>query len=143
MEKEFNVDQLAKPELRLANFIIDTSIISGIYIYLNSNYQITQEPGLSRTNVLGLIVFIIYYSLCEWLFGKTMGKFITKTSVLNDNGTKLNFSRALIKSVMRLIPLVQWTYVGKISHGWPDRFTNTMVIPDTEINKENQIIEDL
>jgi uncharacterized RDD family membrane protein YckC len=137
MEKNFHVDQLAKPSLRLMNFIIDSSIIAVVYSFLNSNNQMTNESGLSRTNILALIIIVTYYTLSEWLLGKTLGKFLTKTTVINDNGTQLNFGMALLRSIIRLIPLVQWTYVGKVSYGWPDRFTNTIVVPDIELKNEN------
>ena len=135
MEKDFQTSQLAKPTLRFINFITDTLVIAVVYNFLNSNYQITQEPGINRFNILTVVIFITYYTIFEWLTGKTIGKFLTKTKVIMENGSKISFGIAFLKSVVRLIPLIQWTYLGKVCHGWPDSFTNTIVIPDKEVEK--------
>jgi uncharacterized RDD family membrane protein YckC len=137
MEKNFHLDQLAKPSIRLINFLIDSTVVAGTYYFINSSYQLTAESGLSRTNILTLFIIVVYYTSCEWFTGKTLGKYITKTTVINDDGTQLNFVIALLRSVLRCIPLVQWTYFGKVSYGWPDRFTNTIVVPDKELKNEN------
>jgi uncharacterized RDD family membrane protein YckC len=135
MEKDFHTSQLAKPTLRFINFIIDTLVIAVVYNSLNSHYQITQEPGTSRFNILTVVIFITYYTMFEWLTGKTIGKFLTKTKVIMENGSKISLGIAFLKSALRLIPLIQWTYLGKVCSGFPDSFTNTIVIPDKEVEK--------
>lgn len=130
MEKDFQTSQLASPTLRLINFIIDTLVIAVVYYFLNSNYQITQESGANRFNILTVVILITYYTVFEWLTGKTIGKFLTKTKVIMENGSKISFGIAFLRSILRLIPLIQWTYLGKVCYGFPDSFTNTIVIPE-------------
>ena len=126
-ERDFHIDQLANSGQRFANYFIDTFAIVGLSYYLVNNIT------LNDPRVLYLIVFLCYYSLSEWLFGKTLGKLITKTTVIRDNGKKIYFATALIRTLIRLVPFEALSFLGKVPHGWHDKFTKTIVLPDAEL----------
>lgn len=126
-EKNFRVEQLANREKRFINFVIDLSIIIGVVKYFEGDLNL---------NVLYITSYILYYTLFEWFTnGKTIGKFITKTRVIKDNGDSIAFKDAFLRSIIRIIPLEPWIcLLTDYSYGWHDRWTNTIVLPESEIN---------
>jgi uncharacterized RDD family membrane protein YckC len=95
--------------------------------YLNMVYQ----KGLEYYLTIYLIAFlnyIIYYSFCEKTFnGYTLGKLVTGTRTLREDGTELTWKDAFLRSVSRLVPLEAfsiWFGTGL----WHDTWTKTMVI---------------
>ncbi len=127
IEKNFHIDQLANSGQRLLNFLIDTFIVIVVFSLLSRNLPI------DGNRMLFLVVYLVYYSMLEWFFGKTIGKYLTKTTVICDNGEKITFGTALMRSIIRLIPFETFTYLGRIPYGWHDKFTKTIILPDKEI----------
>lgn len=87
-----------------------------------------------RTGTLILIGFgvaylnyIIYYTLCEKLFkGYTLGKVITGTRAIRQDGKELTFKDALLRSLCRLVPFEVFSGFSTLT--WHDSWTDTMVI---------------
>ncbi len=79
----------------------------------------------------GILLFLIYYINLEAFWGgRTIGKLITGTKVVNINGNKINFFQAVGRSIIRLIPIDPISYLhwnGKLN-GMHDRLTRTVVI---------------
>ena len=74
-----------------------------------------------------ILDYIFYYTLCEKLFkGYTLGKIITGTRAIRQDGGEPTFRNALLRSLSRCVPF-------EISSGystltWHDSWTDTMVI---------------
>lgn len=77
-------------------------------------------------NIIGVIILIAYYTLTEGLFGRTVGKFITGTVVVDENGQKISFGSAFKRSLCRCIPFDNFSFLG--SRGWHDSITDTYVV---------------
>ncbi len=122
---------------RFGNYLIDYiaiyffSMIVGVAIVLLSG-----ETGLQRLEnitpieeiALGFIVYSSYYLLFEFYTGKTIGKFITGTRVVNEKGGNATFNQILGRSLSRLIPFEPLSFFGATGRGWHDRFSKTYVI---------------
>jgi len=80
------------------------------------------------TYFLGAIIFIVYYTSCEKFFkGYSLGKIITGTKAVREDGRELSFKDALLRSLSRIVPfepLSIWFDNGL----WHDRWTKTVVI---------------
>lgn len=77
--------------------------------------------------LLGAINYIIYYTLCEKLFkGYTLGKLITGTRAIREDGGDLTFKDALMRSLSRIVPFEVFSGFGDVP--WHDSWTKTMVI---------------
>ena len=127
-ERNFNVSQLASKSIRAFNFLIDTLIVSGIYYFIESNI------GFQNSSTSFVVIFIIYYVFSEYLTGKTIGKYITKTTVITDSGKKLTFIKALGISISRLIPFEPLScLLNTKAYGWHDSLSKTIVIPDDNL----------
>ena len=97
------------------NFYIDMVYSKGIEFYL-------------LVYIIAIFNYIIYYTFCEKVFsGYTLGKLITGTKAINEDGSELTLKGAFLRSVSRLVPfeaLSIWIGDGL----WHDAWTRTMVI---------------
>src|SRR5258706_8425847 len=76
---------------------------------------------------IGVFNYTIYYTICEKTFrGYTLGKLITGTRAIRDDGTELTFKDALLRSLSRLVPLELLS--GFAFRPWHDSWTKTQVI---------------
>ena len=127
---------------RFLNFLIDNVIIRialGYVTGLAAGYLLMQlfpEFAYSLSYNKGRLYFIsilivltdylLYYTLFEGLFkGRTIGKLITGTRAITENGTELTFKEAFLRSSCRLIPCEAFSGLGT---PWHDSVTNTIVI---------------
>lgn len=79
------------------------------------------------TYMVGIFNYVIYYTLCEKLFkGYTLGKLITGTRAVKEDGAELSFKDAILRSLSRLVPFEPFSGFG--GHPWHDQWTNTMVV---------------
>lgn len=77
--------------------------------------------------VIAYINYIIYYTVCEKLFrGYTLGKLITGTRAIRQDGNELTFRNALMRSLSRCVPFE--VFSGFSTLAWHDQWTDTMVI---------------
>lgn len=77
--------------------------------------------------IIGAVNIIFYYTIFEAFFrGHTLGKLITGTRAIRENGEELRFTDALLRSLCRLIPF-EW-FSGFGYRPWHDSWTRTIVI---------------
>jgi uncharacterized RDD family membrane protein YckC len=77
--------------------------------------------------LIGYLNYIIYYTLCEKLFkGYTLGKIITGTRAIRQDGEELTFRNALLRSLSRCVPFEVFSGFSTLT--WHDSWTDTMVI---------------
>ncbi|MEP7238971.1 MAG: RDD family protein [Ferruginibacter sp.] len=77
--------------------------------------------------MIGYLDYIIYYTLCEKLFkGYTLGKVITGTRAIRQDGGELTFRNAILRSLSRCVPFEVFSGFSTLT--WHDDWTDTMVI---------------
>jgi uncharacterized RDD family membrane protein YckC len=132
---------------RFLNWLIDNVLIRFGLAYLTgtaiglllaliapdfiANIANTGGETSSGLVVLGLIIayvnYIIYYTFCEKLFkGYTLGKIITGTRAIRQDGQELTLKNALLRSLSRCVPFE--VFSGFNTLAWHDRWTDTMVV---------------
>lgn len=91
------------------------------------------EPGETSYALLGLgmliayVNYIVYYTVSEKLFkGYTLGKLLTGTRAIRQDGKELTFKDALLRSLSRCVPFE--VFSGFSTLAWHDQWTKTMVI---------------
>lgn len=78
--------------------------------------------------LLAIINYLIYYTFCEKLFkGYTLGKLITGTRAIREDGGELSLKNAFIRSISRLVPFEAFSIWGE-NGLWHDKWSKTMVI---------------
>ncbi len=87
------------------------------------------------SNSFGFLMYFtifIYYFTLEAIFGRTLGKIITKTKVVDWYGEKPKTKQILIRSAIRLIPIDWFTYFSITREGWHDSGSSTMLIKNNK-----------
>ena len=85
-----------------------------------------------------IAVFFFYYYICEYKWGKTLGKKICRTIVVNEDGTKPTRNAIAIRTLCRLIPFDSISFLfsdvdenGNMTRMWHDILSHTRVIRTT------------
>lgn len=116
---------------RLGNYLIDGALLWGV------DYLITElayKPDFHfqvlwlQLNLITLFIPLMYYTLFEFATGRTIGKYLTSTKVVNEEGGDVSFLQALGRSLCRHIPLEALSFLGASGIGWHDRIPRTRVI---------------
>ena len=136
--------QMASAGKRFANLILDT-IFKNILLYalffaLGALLALTDSSStLSDTEagiwgILGLFIIFLayfgYYIVFEFVFGKTLGKMITNTRVVDLKGNKPSLGACIGRTFARIIPFNAFSFLGSDASGWHDKLTRTRVIDD-------------
>ncbi|WP_293891324.1 RDD family protein [Flavobacterium sp.] len=73
-------------------------------------------------------IALFYYNVFEIFFARTVGKFITQTIVVDENGEKPNHEQILVRTLCRLIPFEIFSFLGMPCRGWHDSISKTYVV---------------
>ena len=134
---------------RFANYIIDKivfyalifglSFLTAAIVYSTFTdttafdeflYDIENMGRLMDRLVTG-IIFSVFYMIFEILLkGKTIGKYVTKTLVVMEDGSKPKTSDIVLRSLCRLIPFDAFSFLGTEGKGWHDSMSNTYVVDE-------------
>lgn len=87
--------------------------------------------------------FIFYYLFFETLFGRSIGKFITGTIVVNENGLKPRLNVVLKRTFCRIIPFEAFSFLGNSGRGWHDSISDTYVVRKKALDKEVKMFKEL
>ena len=79
-------------------------------------------------NLIAYSLLFFYYLFSEYLTGKTLGKLITGTKVVDIEGNKPSFKMALIRTLCRFIPFDGLSFLFGQGRGWHDTIANSYVI---------------
>ena len=96
--------------------------------------------------LLGFVILLIYYVPQEAFSGRTLGKLITGTKAVKEDGTELSFGHALGRTLCRFIPFEAFSFFGGNGRprGWHDKIPKTKVISiKTGDNKSKRLEKDI
>lgn len=154
MEKQFEVmpNLYATQGQRFANYIID--IIFSYILIIIVFFLLAFLSGLlgwfsilnwmeNISDLEGYFVYfaiaIPYYSIFEATKGRTIGKLITKTIVVDEFGEKLSFSDSLKRTLCRFIPFEQFSFLNSDGRGWHDTISNTYVVNKKHLEEDKEL----
>ncbi|GAB5558329.1 MAG: hypothetical protein SchgKO_25420 [Schleiferiaceae bacterium] len=116
---------------RFAHLIIDTIVFYVIFIaFTFATIGFVEDEGGILFVFTPYLLWFLYYSLMEHFFGKTIGKFLTSSKVVDANGEKPTFGRAAGRTLARFIPFEAFTFLG--DNGLHDSLSKTRVVEDTK-----------
>lgn len=143
MEKTFYVDDtmLASSGQRFANLLIDLvaqfiigallGVLSTVLYYgfgIDGPLIWISEMDVLQERLLGILILLFYYGLFETFTSRTLGKYITKTKVVMEDGTRPEASVVFLRSLCRIIPFEQFSFLGTNARGWHDSLSKTYVV---------------
>lgn len=121
---------------RFLNFIIDSICLSIVYVVLIFIFGLFLTVSIENEvllSVFAILIFIasdvLYYSVLEIKFQKTVGKFITKTKVVKITGEKPDNSEIIARSFYRLVPFDRISFLF-FRNGIHDYLSKTKVVKD-------------
>ncbi len=157
MQKRINKSILEKSKAnggkRFANYIVDyivqlvlftgiMMVIVLLQLYITGSNSIGEwfdTIGKIEEYLLGYVLMVIYYFAMESLAkGKTIGKLITNTKVVNLNGETPDTANIMKRTLCRLIPFNALSFLGNEARGWHDSLSDTYVVDTKTFDVEMQ-----
>lgn len=129
---------------RFFNLLIDYACFSllmmlvlvpyATWLYLDGGdaaLEVLDEPNLLRDYGVGIGAMLLYYIPLEGFFGFTVGKLITGTRVVNEDGGRPRWGQIVGRTFARLIPFEPFSVLfsnHKERRGWHDSLPKTYVV---------------
>ena len=127
---------------RFANYIIDFIVFYAFIIGLLFFVAYT-SPGVFNSinsdsagadiidRIAGLVLYGIFMFLVETIFkGKSLGKLITGTRAVKEDGSPITAKDALLRGLSRMVPFEAFSALGSPSYPWHDKWAKTYVIDE-------------
>ena len=125
---------IADKGARMANAFIDTviilllAIITGVL--LETLYASTEFVYLLPLSIIHpFAIYFFYYFFFEFFLGKTPGKYLSKTTVIDRYGKEPSIGKILYRSLLRLAPHDLMSFIFGYT-GLHDHFSHTIVVKD-------------
>ncbi|MBF6609334.1 MAG: RDD family protein [Flavobacterium sp.] len=145
-------DLLASQSTRLANYILDLivqyALMFGLVIaiaFISSLFDsywftdwIDSWTGFDEY-LIGIVMILVYYFICEALFARTVAKVLTKTIVVRSDGTRPESMAILKRTFSRLIPFNHFSFLASPSRGWHDSLSKTYVVRKAELDQRMEL----
>ena len=132
-DEEAGPTEPASRTQRFLNLLIDLVGYFALAMVTTVVIGLAYPPFLESSSVagdyaFGFVVITSYYALSEGLFGRTLGKLVTRTWVVSASGGKPTFWQILGRSAARSIPFEPFSFFGPEATGWHDRLSETRVV---------------
>ncbi len=111
--------------------IVLFGFIAGM-VFASRNENPDMDSFLGFTTIIYAATFVImllYYTLLESAKGKALGKLITKTKVVTEDGQPITYKQAFMRTIIRFVPLEFLSGFSGTTM-WHDQWTRTMVVKD-------------
>ena len=127
---------------RFVNYLVDLLIFYVIFFLIFFTIAVNSPStidGLDDDSVsfgildrlLSLLLYGLYMFIVETIFkGKSIGKFITGTRAVNEDGTPITAKTALLRGLSRAVPFNAFSALGDPSYPWHDKWNHTYVIDE-------------
>ncbi|TCC93380.1 RDD family protein [Pedobacter frigiditerrae] len=123
---------------RFINYLIDSVVVFTVLFLMGFTLELISPGLISGSSIGGLserIVGMIFYgtimSFTEIASqGKSIGKLITGTRVIDEDGSSLSIGKAIIRNFIRAIPFDAFSAFGNPCKPWHDSWSHTMVVDE-------------
>ncbi len=123
---------------RFVNYIIDSIVVFIILFLIAFTLEILYPGLISESNIgslserlVGIISYGIIMSFTEIVSqGKSIGKLITGTKVIEEDGSSLSIGKAIIRNFIRAIPFDAFSAFGNPCKPWHDSWSQTIVVDE-------------
>lgn len=125
---------------RFIHYLIDTLACYAImfaamlvYVGIGGEAVVTamQEPNPLCNVLISVTMILVYYVPMEGMFGVTLGKLVTGTRVVDEQGRPPSWGQVFGRTFARLIPFEAFSLLfsrdDRVS-GWHDRLPKTLVV---------------
>lgn len=135
-----DADMLVKWHKRLLNLIIDIvaiiailfiiGIFGGLLSLLGYDGMMIwfSEMNPVTERIFTTAIMVIYLFTMENFTQRTVGKYITGTMVVSEDGSKPEPRKILVRALCRIIGLEVLTFISDTPRGWHDTASDTYVV---------------
>ena len=119
---------------RLVTYVIDSfaffflAAIVGALLALGVGDEAVERLEGVPDFVLTQALVLVYYAALEGATGRTVGKLLMGTRVVNEDGNPPSFRQILGRTLARLIPFEALAIFGEEIRTWHDSLANTYVV---------------
>ncbi len=120
---------------RFVNFVIDQVVgrvvVVIIFIVMSLAFDLADWFANMSTGMdflLSTSLFLSFYFVQEAFFGRTIGKLITGTVVVNATGGRPTVPQVLGRTLARIIPFEPFSALGTPPTPWHDSLSKTRVV---------------
>ena len=129
---------------RFFNYLVDTVIFYLAWRLFVAVWIVRVLSFLHFPFENRFLLFVVAYLAAYFFFGlivagleaatggKTIGKFITRTRAVTDDGIWIGPRKAVLRFLVRQIPFESFSALGSPSYPWHDRWTKTLVIDEKQ-----------
>lgn len=125
---------------RFGHFLVDLMVMAVIIFLLYYSGILTPQrrvnfSGSGTTfstffDLSGYLLTFGYYCISEALMGRTIGKMVTNSYVIDEYAKKPDFGTIAARSLCRLVPFETFSCLGEC--GWHDTWSKTYVVSKKE-----------
>ncbi len=115
---------------RVINFLVDTIVVFTIaYIAakINKYYAFQQRMIYVQFGYVFFASLFVYYTICEVLFARTLGKLASYSKVVNSEGKRPNILQVLIRSAIR-VTIIDMFFIPFLDKTLHDYCSKTNVV---------------
>lgn len=110
---------------RLATFLLDSA---GIGFFTGVvNWIFATTVSAAEAPIACCLLAAFYYLAFESVSGRTPGKWLTGTRVVNRRGRAPALGPIVVRTLSRFVPFDALSFVGR-APGWHDRWSDTRVV---------------
>lgn len=145
-------DMFASQGQRFLNYLIDWGLQYGVGVAIglgialiaeifgnNTLLEFLASMGGIEEYLIGAVITLVYYALCETLLSRTIAKYITKTMVVMGDGSKPNAMSILKRTFCRIIPFDALSFLGNTGRGWHDSISDTYVVKKDVFEEQKKL----
>lgn len=142
-------DLLASRGLRFLNCLLDLMFVyilglsaaASVDIIADMTYNHSLSAWIENMDkatklFFGILIMLFYYGLTEFYLSRSVAKYITKTVVVMEDGSRPDRNTILKRTLCRLIPVDMFTFLGADARGWHDTFSQTYVVKKHRFNSK-------
>ncbi|MDB5228193.1 MAG: putative rane protein/domain protein [Bacteroidota bacterium] len=118
---------------RFVNYVIDVFFFVLLVLaiqYISVTTNLTHNIAENSILLFLILSMFCYYVFMEYKFGKTFGKFVTRTKVVSTSGTELTLGQCVKRTLCRFIPFERFSGLINNEIFWHDSIPNTLVVED-------------
>ncbi len=127
---------LATKSQRFLTFIVDIAarvVLLGFIVFVfvlvvPETADWFEFESFGREWLFDVLSLIIYYMFFEAMFGRTPGKWVMRTKVVQLDGSDPTVVQILKRTLCRWIPFEPFSFLGSQPFGWHDSWSGTRVV---------------
>lgn len=100
------------------------------------------NPLLDRL-ITAFVLALVYFAMESLTKGRSIGKYITKTKVVMEDGAAPSGLDYLKRSFSRVIPFEQFSFLGASGRGWHDTISKTYVVDIDKFEAKKKALVEL